>query len=79
MEGTPRLAERGRRPFKPQTVLLRPVAARGLSDDIWRSQRLFEAGFTLARSRSLVSSIGEACFGFSRYVPNGERIKRGVS
>ena len=23
MEGTPRLAERGRRPFKPQTVLLR--------------------------------------------------------
>jgi hypothetical protein len=37
MEGTPRLAERGRRPFKPQTVLLRRVPSVG-SNDIWRSQ-----------------------------------------
>jgi hypothetical protein len=30
MEGTPRLAEGGRRPFKPQTVLLREKQSVGL-------------------------------------------------
>jgi hypothetical protein len=37
MEGTPRLAERGRRPSKPQTVLLRQMSTVG-SNHMWRSQ-----------------------------------------
>ena len=41
MEGTPRLAERGRRPFKPQTVLLRWMPSVGSTYSPARAEAAF--------------------------------------
>jgi hypothetical protein len=52
MEGTPRLAERGRRPFKPQTVLLRQMPA-------WVRTTSGDGSHELRNGQILSFSIGQ--------------------
>jgi hypothetical protein len=44
MEGTPRLTERERGPFKPQTVLLRQMPSGGFESDFGEPETFLQQG-----------------------------------